>query len=225
MIRIAYSEAIVGGRFNPRGLKDAIGGPSWVDNDRYDILAKAEGNPTLAEILGPMFRTLLEDRFGLKVHTESRDTTVYLLTVANANAKLQPIPEGSCVPPDLNNMLKTPPAPGQPTPKYCGFGGARGNGSQIVLDWTGVTMADLAGRALSTFVDHPIVDRTGLTGRYNVHLEFDRDDLTGPPAAAAAEPGPSVSMALQGQLGLKLKVGKAPVDVIVVDRVEKPSAN
>jgi len=228
MISIAYGQVIAGGTFNPRGLMEVIGGPAWLDTDRYDILAKAEGNPPLAEILGPLFQAPLEDRFKVQVHKESRDAAVYLLSVAKGGPKLQPIAEGSCVPLDLNNLPKTPPAPGEPMPKFCGGGGARGNGSKIVLDWTGVTMADLAGRALSTFVDHPIVDKTGLAGRYNVHLEFVRDRAPNPtaaPGAMAADPGPTVFAALEEQLGLRLTPGKAPVDAIVVDHAEKPSAN
>jgi uncharacterized protein (TIGR03435 family) len=228
MISIAYGQAIVGGTFNPRGLMDVTGGPAWLDTDRYDILAKAEGNPPLAQILGPLFQALLEDRFKVQVHKESRDAVVYLLSVAKGGPKLQPIAEGSCVPLDLNNQPKTPPAPGEPMPKFCGGGGARGNGSQIVLDWTGVTMAELAGRALTRFVDHPIVDQTGLAGRYNLHLEFVRENAPNPtaaPGAAPADPGPTIFTALEEQLRLRLRPGKAPVDVIVVDHAEKPSAN
>jgi len=228
MIGIAYSTAIVGGTFNPRGLLAVIGGPAWLDTNRYDIVAKAEGNPPLAEILGPLFQALLEDRFKVQVHKESRDAAVYLLSADKRGPKIKPIAEGSCVSLDLNNLPKTQPAPGEPMPKVCGSGGAGGNGSTIILDWTGVTMADLASRALSRFVDRPIVDETGLVGRYNVHLEFVRDsapNATAVPGVAPTDPGPMIFTALEQQLGLRLRPGKAPVDVIVVDHVEKPSAN
>lgn len=220
MIAIAYSNAIAGGTLNPRGLTEVIGGPAWLDSDRYDIVAKAAGNPPLAEILGPMFQSLLEDRFKVQVHKESRETDVYLLTVDPRGLKIQPTAEGSCIPLDLNHRPSTPPAPGQPMPKFCGASGASGNGSKIVLDSTGVTMAELAGRALSRFADRPIVDQIGLAGRYNVHLEFVRDNDPN-----TADSGPTIFTALEEQLGLRLRPGKAPVEVIVVDRAAKPSAN
>lgn len=205
-----------------------IGGPAWLDTDRYDIVAKAEGNPPLAEILGPLFQALLEDRFKVQVHKESRHAAVYLLSTDKRGPKIQPIADGSCVSLDLNNLPKTQPAAGEPMPKVCGSGGASGNGPTIILDWSGVTMADLAGRVLSRFVDHPIVDETGLAGRYNVHLEFVRDsapNATVAPGAATTDPGPVIFTALEQQLGLRLRPGKAPVDVIVVDHAEKPPAN
>jgi uncharacterized protein (TIGR03435 family) len=228
MISIAFGQAIVGGTFNPRGLMEVTGGPAWLDTDRYDVLAKAEGNPPLAEILGPLFQALLQDRFKVQVHKESRDAAVYLLSVAKGGPKLQPFAEGSCVPLDLNNLPKTPPAPGEPLPKLCGGGGAVGSGSKIILDWTGVTIAELTGRALSRFVDHPIVDQTGLARRYTVHLDFVRESAPNPtaaPGSVAADPSPTIFSALEEQLGLRLMPGKAPMDVIVVDHAEKPSAN
>ncbi len=113
------------------------------------------------------------------------------------------------------------------------------SGDVMSADWDGVTMAELAGRMLPAYVDRPVVDRTGLTGRFNVHLEFVPPRPVGPiflngqempapapGAEAPAEPsGPSIFTALQKQLGLKLSPGKDPLDVIVVDRVERPSEN
>ena len=103
-------------------------------------------------------------------------------------------------------------------------------------DWDEITMAEFAGRMLSSFVDRPVVDKTGREGRFNVHLEFVLPRATGvislngqempaPGAEAAAEPsGPTIFTALQ-KLGLKLSPGKSALDVLVVDHVERPSEN
>lgn len=235
LIRMAYGNMIVAGGFNSRRL-EVLGGPGWLDSERYDIAAKAEGNPSQADLLGPMLRSLLEDRFQVKAHKEPRDTAVYLLTVVRNNPKLQPIQEGSCVPMDLNNLPRTAIAAGGPMPRFCGGGKGSGRDGKIVQDWTGVTMAELAGRMLSNFVDHPVVDMTGLAGRFDIHLEFVPDNsLSGPsrlngiaqpsPPSSAETVGPSIFNALQEQLGLKLSAGRSSLDVIVVDRAEKPSAN
>jgi uncharacterized protein (TIGR03435 family) len=218
---------------------DVEGGPGWLDTDRYDVQAKSEGSAT-AQSAAPMLRTLLEDRFHVKVHKEARASAVYFLTLANGGAKLQPTKERSCSPVDLNNLQ--PPArpnPGEPALRYCGGGGGRTNkGSLFAEDWYGVTMSELAGRMLSGDVDLPVLDQTGLAGRFDVHIEFVRDDHTAGPATlngvvtpdmpapqAGGAAGPSIFSALEKQLGLKLSPGKAPLDVIIVDRAEKPSAN
>jgi uncharacterized protein (TIGR03435 family) len=236
LIRLAYS-AFSGADLNAR-LMQVLNGPSWIDTDRYDISAKPEAKATLAE-MAPMLQTLLEDRFNLKVHKEPRDTPVYELTVAEPNPKLRPSKDGDCIPIDLTNLSGARPKPGDPAPNYCGGGRVRMSGDVMSADWDGVTMAELAGRMLPSYVDRPVVDKTGLTGRFNVHLEFVPPRPVGPiflngqempapaPAAEApAEPsGPSIFTALQKQLGLRLSPGKSPLDVIVVDHVERPSEN
>lgn len=236
LIRMAYS-AFSGADLNAR-LMQVLNGPSWIDTDRYDISAKPEAKATPAE-MAPMLQTLLEDRFNLKVHKEPRDTPVYELTVAEQNPKLRPSKDGDCIPMDLTNLSGARPKPGDPAPKYCGGGRMRMSGDVMSADWDGVTMAELAGRMLPSYVDRPVVDKTGLTGRFNVHLEFVPPRPVGPillngqempapapGAEAPAEPsGPSIFTALQKQLGLKLLPGKSPLEVIVVDRVERPSEN
>ncbi len=236
LIRLAYS-AFNGADLNAR-LMQVLNGPGWIDTDRYDISAKPEAKASAAE-MAPMLQTLLEDRFNLKVHKEPRDTPVYELTVAEQNPKLRPSKDGDCIPIDLTNLSGARPKPGDPAPNYCGGGRARMSGDVMSADWVGITMAELAGRMLPAYVDRPVVDRTGLTGRFNVHLEFVPPRPVGPiflngqempapapGAEAPAEPsGPSIFTALQKQLGLKLSPGKDPLDVIVVDRVERPSEN
>jgi uncharacterized protein (TIGR03435 family) len=122
-------------------------------------------------------------------------------------------------------------------PNYCGMGRPKRNGSLTFADWYGVSMAELAGRMLTYAVDLPVVDRTGLTQRFDVHIEYvpnpDRAGLATlngvvtdlPAAASDPTAGPSIFSALEKQLGLKLTQGKAPLDVIIVDHAEKPTAN
>jgi len=240
LIRNAYGDPFNGGNLPARRL-EALGGPSWLDSDRYDISAKAEAAASREQIMGPMLQSLIEERFNLKVHKEPRDAAVYALTVAKSGTKLQPSKEGSCTPIDLSN-LPGPPGPGggpgEPMPKYCGFFGGRGIGKAagMVFDWYGMTIAEFAGM-LPSFVDRPIVDKTGLTARFDIHLEFVPElvvsvatTLNGVPVPAAGAnsgdaSGPSIFVALEEQLGLKLSPARSPVDVIVVDRAERPSAN
>jgi uncharacterized protein (TIGR03435 family) len=105
-------------------------------------------------------------------------------------------------------------------------------------DWYGATMAEFAGRMISSQVDRPVIDETGLSGRYDIHLEFvpnrarsagptrlngvDRSDV---PAFQDDGAGPSIFTALQEQLGLRLSAAKRPLDIIVVDHAEQPSPN
>lgn len=238
LIRMAYMFSEVVGANLPSRRLEVLGGPGWLDTDHYDIFAKAAGNASQAEMMGPMLRTLLEDRFKVKVHKESRDAPVYELTVANNHPKLQPSKDGSCVPMDLNSLPQNI-KPGDPMPKFCGGGGGRRKeDGGMIQDWYGVSMAELAGRMLPSFVDRPVVDKTGLTGRYDIHLEFAPDNAPGRgavllngverpdlPAPSTEAMGPSIFTALQEQLGLKLSPGKGSAEVIVVDHAEKPSAN
>src|SRR5512133_1323995 len=94
MIRLSYS-AIQGERLNAR-MAQVIGGPAWLDTDRYDVSAKAEGAAPFAQMIGPMLQALLEERFQVKVHTEPRETPVYALTVVKGSPKLSPAKEGNC---------------------------------------------------------------------------------------------------------------------------------
>jgi uncharacterized protein (TIGR03435 family) len=237
LIRIAYGDAFTGANLNPR-LLEVLGGPAWLDTDRYAISARVEGSASPAEVTGPMLRTLLEDRFKVKARKEPRETAVYALSVAKGGAKLQPTKEGSCVPFDLNNSSRAATGRGEAPPKFCGGGEGRlGKGGLSILDWYGVSMAEVAGRVFSGEVDRPVIDKTELTGRYDIHLEFVRNLAASGPvrlngadsSAAQAAPvdpsGPSIFTALEEQLGLKLSPAKSSVDVIVVDRAERPSAN
>lgn len=222
LIQAAYG-GFSGEKLNARYL-DAVGGPGWLDTEWYQVSAKAQGKPTAAQMMGPMLQALLEDRFQLKVRIESRQSPVYALTVSKAG-KLPPVKEGSCVLIDLNNIPA--PNPSVPAQKYCGNPSMRMSaGGLLVVDVPGVTMEEFAGRLLTTYVgrpiiDRPVIDKTELTGRFDIHLEFAREATS----SATSEDGPSIFVALQERLGLKLSSDKSAIDVIVVDSVSKPTAN
>jgi uncharacterized protein (TIGR03435 family) len=228
LIRGAYG-GLAGDQLAAR-MMDVAGGPAWLDTDHFDISAKADGPARAAEMIGPMLQALLEERFQLKMHLEPRETSVYALTVAKGGPKLTPAKEGSCVPLDLNNpeLWRT----ARVTP--CGLPRMASKSGMTTLDAPGTTMEELAGRVLPSTTNRPVVDKTGLTGRYDVHLEFSRemppgrvtlDGVPQPAQPTGEAAGPSIFTALQDQLGLKLSSDKAPINVIVVDSVQKPAAN
>jgi bla regulator protein BlaR1 len=208
------------------------GGPAWISSAHYDIAAKAEGNPNSGQ-MRLLMQALLEDRFKLKVHHETRELPVYELTVAKNGAKLPEPKEGSCISPDPD-APPWPPVPGQAIP--CGGvlvmmsrSGARMKGGQV-------TMTDLI-RTLSNVLRRTVIDKTGFTGTFDVELLFTADEaLAGlptppPPAPGGVAPTPSPDLhgnifaAIQEQLGLKLQSAKGPVDVLVIDSMERASAN
>jgi uncharacterized protein (TIGR03435 family) len=206
-----------------------LGGPAWLDTDRYTISAKAEGQPSATVMMSVMLQTLLEDRFQLKIHVEPKESPVYALTVAKAAPKLTPAKEGACVVLDLNNREHW----NEPKFTPCGFPRTSYKDGLTTMEVSGITMEEFAGR-LPIFPDpRPAVDRTGLTGRYDIRLSFTRElpggiQLNGvnqPAPPPSENAGPSIFTALQEQLGLKLSPDKAPVDVLVVDSVQKPVEN
>ena len=215
--------SLQGDPFTPVAIR-VLGGPSWIDNDRYDLSAKAEGRAPLQEMMGPMLIGLLEDRFHLKAHTEPRDTQVYALRLIEGPSKLRPAQEGSCKPIDMEDLPKS----GDHT-RYCGFEVSHVEGGTVIAEWYGVTMAELASRSLPINAGEYVVDQTGLNGRFDIHLEFRRSvpvrvngvEVSPGESESAA---PTIFTALHG-LGLKLVPAKAPIDVVVVDQIERPSEN
>ena len=235
LIQAAYGTFANGPNMNQTTLQ-VLGAPGWVDSDSYDIQAKPAGNATVDQMYGPMLQVLLEDRFQLKIHRESRELPVYTLTVAKSGDRLQTSKGGSCVSLDPSHPPAQP-EPGQPPTRFCGRTSIRRNGAKMTVDAFGISMALFAGTTLSTRLnlDRPVIDKTGLQGIFDLHLEFaaenaasglDRagaDNPGGP--AAPMDTGPSIFTAIQEQLGLKLSPDKGPVDVLVVDHVEKPTEN
>ena len=216
-IRGAYGSYGFGRNPDVRPPK-VLGGPDWVDTDRYDIVATAPGETGLDEMYGPMMRALLEDRFGLKIHSEIREFPVYTLTAGRGGAKLTPSKPGSCVAIDMKSVLKAPPGP-----NYCGqFEMKRGPVS--IANAKGMTIAEFAARVFRDTLDRPVIDQTSIAGLYDLHLEFSSLENSVVPVVAD-NAAPSVFTAVQEQLGLKLSPDKGPVEVLVIDHAEKPSAN
>ena len=166
-----------------------------------------------------MLQSPLEDRFKLRVHRETEEGPVYWLTAAKGGVKLQPLKEGSCAATSPNNGL---PAPGQKPP--CGVL-RPGLGANMIIEGAGVSAAALA-RYLTLILGRPVSDKTGIARTFDVlHLEYVRDDPTGNPASSTDSSAPSIFTAIQEQLGLKLEPAKGPVDILVIDRLERPSEN
>jgi uncharacterized protein (TIGR03435 family) len=207
------------------------GGPAWINSDRYDISAKAEDRVPPGQIR-QMTQALLADRFKLTLHRESKELAVYELVAAKGGLKIAPSKEGSCATPNPNSP-PPPMRPGDPPPRFCG-GIRMGRG---LIEAYGITMERLL-TALSNALGRTVIDKTGLTGSYDVHLEYTPDPGMGAAAFGPGGPGggpnpapdtdaaaPSIFTALQEQLGLKVDSAKGPVEVLVIDSVEKPSEN
>ena len=195
------------------------GGPGWLDSAHYDIEAKSETNISNDQ-MRVMLQALLHDRFKLMLHHDTKELPIYALTVAKSELKVQPLKEGDCITFDPNNPA---PLTGRKPSDYCGNLGI-GRGS---LDATNASMAELA-TAFSYILGRAVVDKTGLTGGFPIHLKFAFDDVPsepGIPAPPAEVTRPSIFTVVQEQLGLKLESAKGPVDILVIDSVEKPSGN
>jgi uncharacterized protein (TIGR03435 family) len=211
------------------------GGPAWINSAHYDIDAKAGGNPNHSQ-MSLMMRALLEERFKLKLHHETKQLPVYQLIVTKSGPKLPEPKEGSCIAPDPN-AGPFPPAPGQPI--ACGRTLMMMSPSGAQMRGGKVSMTDLVN-ILSNVLGRTVVDKTGFQGTFDVHLEFTPDETLGglptpPPgpspssdsirSAASPDSHGNIFAAIQEQLGLKLESAKGPVDVLVIDSVERPSAN
>lgn len=185
------------------------GAPGWVRSESYDIEAKLDkatadeiqkmnppqGGPARRQLL----QSLLADRFQLKVHRETKDGSVYELVVAKSGSKLHP--------------------------EKMANGAGWGPG---MIDTKGMTVANLA-QMLSGVLDRPVVDKTGLAGPYSFTLKWAPDHSQAPSpggsASSTEDSGPSLPTALEEQLGLKLESAKGPVESLVIDHIERPSAN
>ncbi len=204
------------------------GGPAWVRADLYRIEATAEAGPTTELMQGPMLQVLLEERFGLRIHRDVHAGPVYALTLARgASAQLKPFAEGSCIPAPF----------GFPPGAATGRGSTTANPGIYILmptvDAEGASLEEFA-KLLSVFLDRPVIDKSGLDGRFNIRLDFSADEATpglrGPVVNAshpqAPDPNrPPIFTAIQEQLGLRLQAATGPVESLVIDHVERPSEN
>ncbi len=182
------------------------GGPAWINTDRWDINAKVEGVTDRIPLdeFRPMLQKLLEDRFQVTVRREQKEMPVYALVPAKGGVKIHPV-EGE---------------------------GGRIGMSRGALTGEKIPIQMLA-RSLAQMVGRPVVDQSGLTGNYDFTLRYTPEIGQGGPVAVpggtpppeTSGDGPSIFTALQEQLGLRLDSQKAPVEVLVISRVEKPSEN
>lgn len=190
LIRLAYAP-----------IQEFVGGTGWIDSERYDILAKAEGQPNRQQ-MQLMLRSLLADRFKLVVHKETREKPAFALVLARADGKLGPGLRPSEVDCSPGNRDKAPKG-------ACGFRAAQG-----IISSRSATMEMLAGELILT--GRLVVDRTGLKGAYEFDLRWTPDEF---------QTSSELIVALREQLGLKLEPIRAPVEVIVIDQAERASEN
>jgi uncharacterized protein (TIGR03435 family) len=216
------------------------GGPEWQTSRRFDIQAKAADPVVGLEAMLPMLKTLLADRFQLKVHTETREMPIYALVALRDDGRLA----GNVTPSsaDCSNAEQeladaTGRDPGTVAKRLeagqglrCAImpGPTRAAGSMTIRG-NAASMADLA-RFLTAATGRTVQDRTGLSGRYDWEMTFDRAvrPQTAPqPGSNASQPSdsPSVTTALQEQLGLKLEPTRGPVEILVIDSAALPNAN
>jgi uncharacterized protein (TIGR03435 family) len=230
LIQMAYVD-FENGKFNRGTGLRLEGGPSWIDSERYQITAKAEGNASEEMMNGPMMQALLEDRFQLKIRHETRETPLYALTAGRNGLKLRRTQEGSCRPIEPGKLRQAPPEPGQPA--QCGVGRLWISRQRMTIDLPGASLAEFCLYLNNS--GRPVIDKTGIQGKFDFHLEFAPDEASvGPPggrpagapdAAPADEPAPpSVFTAIE-ELGLKLEPVKGPRDFLIIDSIERPSEN
>jgi uncharacterized protein (TIGR03435 family) len=194
------------------------GGPDWFTERYYNVQAKSD--PATDEKLAKlpddqarlekqhMLQVLLADRFGLKTHLETRESSIYELVVAKGGAKLQPTP----APVDDQ---------GQPIPNASPAADVQARGGQhgLEFDAKSFTMKAIAG-LLTSQVEAPVIDKTGLTGAFNFTLQIGREWSANDP-----ESYPSIFTAIQEQLGLKLNSTKEAVPNLIIDHIQLPSEN
>ena len=222
------------------------GGPNWLGSDHFDIIAKVpdgtpapQGPPAPGSAPSPlqlMLRSLLAERFKLTLHNETKDSPIYALVLARSDGRLGPELKTSEA--DCNAQFAAGrgrggpmPPPGPPPPGAAMPCGIRiGPGNMAV---GGSPLSQFAN-SLGMFTGRVVVDRTGLTGNYDFNLTWTPDQMPQrPPGAPADQPvqfngvaidpnGPSLFTAVQEQLGLKLDSARGPVELLVIDRADKP---
>jgi uncharacterized protein (TIGR03435 family) len=205
------------------GVRDfqLSGEPGWVDSDRFDVAAKADGNPRydfLKPELETMFQSVLADRFKLAVRRDTKEMPIYSLVVAKNGPKIHPVDEGDC--------------PEVPTPQNPCRSLRRTQFGQLTAEKAPMPALALV---LTGIVGRTVLDKTGLPkGSYSYKLEWTKylQSPQLPPGAAqvpmAFDPGSveaAIASALEEQLGLKLESGRGPVETIVIEHIERPSEN
>lgn len=190
---------------NPKAI---TGGPAWIDADRFDISAVTPGDvrPTRDQQMA-MLRTLLTERFQLTFHRQQKQFAIYLLTVSKEGARLK---SSGAAENDPSSVIST---------VYPG---------RIVMPARNASMQDFTSVLQRAVLDRPVVNKTGLTGRYDFDLEWSpsgREFGGDIPAAPEDASSPPLFAAMQQELGLKLEATHGPAEAFVIDEVERPSDN
>ena len=215
-----------------------VGAPGWINTERYSIRAKPPaGVPITA--MPVMLLNLLKDRFQLASHLETREQPIFHLVMARSDGRLGPDLKPSSAECQATLAERQaaakrgdPPAPFPPPsdpngPQPCGFG----SNSPGLFRFSGRSIAQFVP-TLSDLTGRPVIDKTGLTGLYDLTLKFAYEGrmpgVMGPLGSQGPPPpvdpdAPSLSAALQEQLGLKLESARGPVEVVVIDKFEKPT--
>lgn len=200
------------------------GAPDWVGYTGYTINAKPDGPQSGAMMRGPMMQTLLEDRFQLRTHREAREVAGYIMTVAKGGLKLQPAREGSCKHVDPTDLAQRRTATDEPP---CVAPMVTRKDNRMIFDLRGITLS-----VFSRFLHpdgRPVVDQTGVTGLFDIHLELETGVTNSPESqdGVASDPSPHSSdlRAIREQLGLRLDPGRGKREALVIDHIERPSAN
>jgi uncharacterized protein (TIGR03435 family) len=201
---------LIGNAYNNHKL---VGAPVWIESDRYDLEATASGSPNREQMM-QMLQVLLADRFKLRVHTEQREETVYHLVVAKGGLRVQKKTNENCAQADRTHPDVAPSNP-------CGNNWLRSKGNHF--QWTVVNndVQHMIG-PLGVAAGHPVLDKTNITGTFDLDLEFAGQR---PDAEAVIDPSVPSLFAVLDQLGLKLEPAKGMVDVLVIDHIERPTPN
>jgi len=196
---------------NPRAIS---GGPTWSGSDRYEIIAVAPGDlrPTYDEQM-IMLRALLAERFNLTFHREKKEFSIYELSVAKGGAKIQVSTAPFDEPSNVTSTL---------------FAATSGGIDHALMPAHNVTMQEFASVLQRAILDRPVVDKTGLSGRYDFDLEWTPDESQfggqlPPGAPDSAKPG--LFAAVHQQLGLRIEATRGPLEALVIERLDRPSAN
>lgn len=204
----AYQLIIYAYRLRPFQLAS---GPRWIGSDRFDIQARPPEN---AKPDNPaMTRALLRDRFKLVAHTETKQEQVYALVLARGDGRL-----GPQLKPSTQNCAAAQPG----TPSPCGMNTST-NDTTGRLVGTGQSMEQLAAALGGFGLNRMVLDRTGLTGSFDIELKWTPDNAR--TTSAQSNDAPSIFAALQEQLGLRLDSQRGPVEFLVVDSIERPTAD